>query len=63
MTTKEIQRFRIIGIGIRTSHALENSIKQRIPELWQRFIDERLHEKIPNQLESNKLCGLLGISR
>ncbi len=58
MENKKIEKFRVIGIAVRTSYDIENSIKRKIPLLWQRFYEERCFDKIPNKAESTKIYAI-----
>ena len=58
MTTTDIDKFRVVGIAVRTSHRTENSTKQRIPHLWKRFLEERVIDKIPNRVDSQKVFAI-----
>ena len=58
MTVEGIEKFRVVGIAARTSHRIENSTKAKIPGLWKRFFSERVLEKIPNKVESNKVYAV-----
>ncbi len=48
MQKVKIDPFKLIGIAIRTTNEGQKSDKE-IAELWQRFMDENILEKIPNK--------------
>jgi predicted transcriptional regulator YdeE len=50
MDNQKIQSFSIIGIAIRTTNE-HNQSSSDIPALWNRFIEERIIEKIPNKVD------------
>ena len=50
---KKLNAFKVIGIKIRTSNALELSGKGQIGATWGKFMSEGLGSKIPNRIDNN----------
>ena len=48
----DIQKLNVIGISIRTTNENQQS-GQDIPALWNKFISERIAEKIPNKINDS----------
>ena len=48
-------RFKVIGISIRTTNA-NNQSQQDLGKLWGQFFAENIIEKIPNKISSQILC-------
>lgn len=51
MNIQEKEEIKIIGIAIRTSNE-EHRAANDIPQLWDRFFEERIAEKIPSRADS-----------
>ena len=53
MTQIDVEKFRVVGIAVRTSQRIEASTKKRIPPLWKRFVEEniiiRFHRRLSPQ--------------
>jgi predicted transcriptional regulator YdeE len=52
MQTVKIEPFMVIGIAVRTTNKNGKST-QDIGQLWERFISEKIAEKIPNKANNN----------
>ncbi len=55
MKKQKIQTFNVIGISVKTTNENEQSSKD-IPALWQKFMEQGIHEKIPNKLDNSIYC-------
>ncbi|MEW6733519.1 MAG: GyrI-like domain-containing protein [Acidobacteriota bacterium] len=56
---KSVNRKTIVGISIRTTNRAEmNAETAQIPSLWQTFYQERLTEKIPEQISGGLVYGV-----
>lgn len=51
------EEMHMVGIAARTSNAREMTGDGQIPQLWERFWQESLHQRIPGKLEPNTLYG------
>ncbi len=52
---KHLDTFRVIGIAIRTTNKDAQSEKD-ISELWQRFIHEKIIDRIPDKINTDIYC-------
>lgn len=55
MDNKQIEKFSVIGISVRTTNENGEAAKD-IPQLWNRFITENIASKIPNKINSDIYC-------
>ncbi len=55
MKKQKIQTFNVVGISVKTTNENEQSSKD-IPALWQKFMEEGIHEKITNKLDNSIYC-------
>lgn len=55
MDIKEVNEFIVCGIAVRTTNENGKSSKD-IPALWNRFMTERIMEKIPDRTDDNIYC-------
>lgn len=55
MSKQTIQKFSVIGISVRTTNE-NGQASQDIPALWNKFMTERISEKIPNKVDSSIYC-------
>jgi predicted transcriptional regulator YdeE len=54
LTLERVSPFRVAGISIRTT----NSDTAKLSSLWNRFFEEGISEKIPNQLPDSSVYGV-----
>lgn len=55
MTNQKGEKFNVIGISVRTTNENGKS-GQDIPALWDKFMNERIAEKIPNKSDNSIYC-------
>jgi predicted transcriptional regulator YdeE len=55
MSNQTIQKFSVIGISVRTTNENGQSGKD-IQELWNKFMSEKVFEKIPNKTDNSIYC-------
>ncbi len=53
MSTRTSPGFTVIGVAVRTTNGKEMSGRGIIGKLWERVMEERLSEKIPNRADSS----------
>jgi len=51
MNNKKIEEFYVVGISVRTTNQNGQAGKD-IPSLWQKFMEEGVHQQIPNKLSN-----------
>ena len=56
---KYIDQMWIVGIGVRTTNYAESRTDTaKIPALWKRFFQEKIGDKIPNQIRDSQTYGV-----
>lgn len=55
MSIQLINQFNVIGISVRTTNENDMAAKD-IPALWQKFMQERIIDKIPNKIDDTVYC-------
>jgi len=55
MSNHTIKKFNVIGISVRTTNE-NGQAGQDIPALWNKFMTERILEKIPNKIDNSIYC-------
>jgi predicted transcriptional regulator YdeE len=55
MSIQTIQKFRVIGISVRTTNE-NGQAGQDIPALWNKFMTEGIAEQIPNKIDNSIYC-------
>lgn len=59
MNQEQIESFNLIGITVRTNNSSGAAAKD-IPALWQRFLAERISDKIPHKISEALYCVYTG---
>lgn len=52
------EEIKVIGIAVQTSNEAEATGAGKIPGLWQRYFEQQIENRIPNQCEANVMMGL-----
>jgi predicted transcriptional regulator YdeE len=55
MKNQTIQEFHVIGIAVRTTNE-NGQAAQDIPALWNKFMSERILDRIPNKIDHSIYC-------
>lgn len=54
MTKTQIEEFNVMGIKVRTAN--DGSAGVDLPNLWAKFMDEKIADKIPNKINDSIYC-------
>lgn len=55
MSKQKIKKFSVVGISVRTTNE-NGQAGQDIPALWNKFMTEKIAEKIPNKIDASVYC-------